>query len=129
MPYTDYLKQRALAFYAQGLAPPGTADALAAEGLIATRQGLAKLIKRYFKTGTIRRCTSPGSGRPSYAARNSCEHNIIRTYVHETANGETVTSVLPFPFRFQRSYAKWNGETVNGFGNVFFDLYCIYIQV
>ena len=35
------------------------------------------------------------------------------------ANGETVTSVLPFLFRFQQSYAKPNGKTVNGFENGF----------
>ena len=62
MPYTDYLKQWTLAFYAQGLAPSAIADALAAEGLIATRQGLAKLIKRYLKTGVTVNSASPVYG-------------------------------------------------------------------
>ena len=63
MPYSDYLKRRALHFYAMGLSPRAIADALAAEGLSATRQGLALLIKRYNRTGTVERCV--GSGRPS----------------------------------------------------------------
>ena len=63
MPYSDYLKRRALHFHAMGLSPRAIADALAAEGLSATRQGLALLIKRYDRTSTLERCT--GSGRPS----------------------------------------------------------------
>ena len=69
MPYTDYLKQRTLAFYGQGLAPSAIVDALAAEGLIVTRQGLAKFIKRFQKTATICRCTNLGSGRPSIVSQ------------------------------------------------------------
>ena len=52
MPYTDYLKRRALAFYNQGLAPSAIADALEAESLTATKQGLTK---RYLETGTLGR--------------------------------------------------------------------------
>lgn len=63
MPYSDYLKRRALHFHAMGLTPPAIADALAAEGLSATRQGLALLIKQYNRTGTLEKCA--GSGRPS----------------------------------------------------------------
>ena len=63
MPYSDYLKRCALFFHAKGLSPPATADALAEEGLVATRQGLAKFIRRFKETGSIPRC--PGSGRPS----------------------------------------------------------------
>ena len=63
MPYSDYLKRRALHFHAMGLSPRAIAEALAVEGLSATRQGLALLIKRYNRTGTVERCA--GSGRPS----------------------------------------------------------------
>ena len=63
MPYSDYLKRRALFFHAKGLSPPAIADALAEEGLVATRQGLAKFIRCFKETGSIKRC--PGSGRPS----------------------------------------------------------------
>ena len=52
MPYTDYLKRRALAFYNQGLAPSAIADALESESLTATKQGLTK---RYLETGTLGR--------------------------------------------------------------------------
>ena len=63
MLYSDYLKRRAMFFHAKGLSPPAIADALAEEGLVATRQGLAKFIRRFKETGSIKRC--PGSGRPS----------------------------------------------------------------
>ena len=63
MPYSDYLKRRALAFHAEGLSPAAISDALAHEGLTATRQGLAKLIRRVEETGNLER--RPGSGRPS----------------------------------------------------------------
>ena len=52
MPYTDYLKRRALAFYNQGLAPSAIADALEAESWTATKQGLTK---RYLETGSLGR--------------------------------------------------------------------------
>ena len=54
MPYSDYLKHRALHFHAMGLTPQAIADALAAEGLSATRKGLALLINCYNTTGTLR---------------------------------------------------------------------------
>ena len=63
MPYSDYLKHRALFFHAKGLSPPAIADTLTEEGLVTTRQGLAKFIRRFKETGSMKRC--PGSGRPS----------------------------------------------------------------
>ena len=63
MPYSDYLKHRALYFHSKGLSPPAIADALAAERLPATRQGLALLIKCFQRTGSLERCA--GSGRLS----------------------------------------------------------------
>ena len=63
MPYSDYLKCRALAFHADGLSPSAIADALSQEGLTATRQGLAKFLRRVEETGSLER--RPGSGRPS----------------------------------------------------------------
>ena len=63
MPYTDYLKRRALQLHAEGLSPTAIVDALAREGLVASRSGLAKFLRRVEQTGSLER--RPGSGRPS----------------------------------------------------------------
>ena len=63
MPYSEYLKHRALVHHAQGLSPSGIAHALAQEGLVATRQGIAKFLRRVEETGNLHQ--QPGSGRPS----------------------------------------------------------------
>ena len=63
MPYSEYLKRRALVHHAQGLSASGIAHALAKEGLVATRQGIAKYLRRVEETGNLHR--RPGSGRPS----------------------------------------------------------------
>ena len=46
MPYSDYLKRRVLHFHAMGLSPRAIAEALAAEGLSATRF-LLNLLQAY----------------------------------------------------------------------------------
>ena len=63
MPYTDYLKCRAFQLHAEGLSPTAIVDALAQEGLVASRHGLARFFRRVEQTGSLERC--PGSGRPS----------------------------------------------------------------
>lgn len=63
MPYSDYLKQRALVHHGHSLSPSAIADALAEEGMSATRQGIAKLLARYKRTGSLSR--AKGSGRPA----------------------------------------------------------------
>ena len=63
MPYSDYLKNRALCYRSQGLSPPRIVKRLKEEGLIASRQGLAKFFNRYDETGSAAR--RPGSGRIS----------------------------------------------------------------
>ena len=63
MPFSEYVKRRALYYQKQGLLPPAIVDALAAEGETATRQGIAKMLKRVEITGRLKRC--PGSGRLS----------------------------------------------------------------
>ena len=55
MPYSAYLKRRALFFRDKGLTPCAIIDALAEEGLLATRQGLTKFFKRFEETGTLGR--------------------------------------------------------------------------
>ena len=63
MPFSDYLKQRALAHHNDGLSSRTIAEALANEGLSATRQGIAKMLGRYRRTGSLSRAR--GSGRPA----------------------------------------------------------------
>ena len=63
MPYSDYLKRRAVALHEKRLSPRAISDALAEEGLEATRQGIDKFLKRYDKTHSLARAR--GSGRPS----------------------------------------------------------------
>ena len=62
-PYCDYLKCRALQLHAEGLSPTAIINALAQEGLVASRNGLAKFLCRVEQTGSLER--RPGSGRPS----------------------------------------------------------------
>ena len=63
MPYSEYLKRRAIVHRDCRLTAPAITDALAEEGLQATRQGIAKFLKRYATTHSIAR--TPGSGRPT----------------------------------------------------------------
>ena len=63
MPYSNYLKQRVLVHHDHGLSPRAIAVALAGEGMSATRQGIAKLLARYSRTGSLAR--AEGTGRPA----------------------------------------------------------------
>ena len=63
MPYSNYLKQRVLVYHDHGLSPRAIADALAGKGMSATRQGIAKLLARYSRTGSLAR--AEGSDRPA----------------------------------------------------------------
>ena len=63
MPFSNYLRRRALIHHSRGLSARAIVDALADEGLSATRQGIAKFLRRVEETGTLER--QPGSGRPS----------------------------------------------------------------
>ena len=55
MPYSDYLKRRAIVFHERGLSSRAIVRALAREGLKATRQGIESFLKRYETTGSIKR--------------------------------------------------------------------------
>ena len=55
MPYSDYLKRRALVHHGSGLSSQEIVDALSQEGLSATRQGIAKFLRRYRDTGRLER--------------------------------------------------------------------------
>ena len=61
MPYSDYLKHRAIVLRERGLSSQTIVDLLAEEGLKATRQGIAQFQKRYATTCSIKRAR--GSGR------------------------------------------------------------------
>ena len=63
MPYSDYLKTRALHFRSQNLSLAVVVQRLKDEGLTATRQGLWKIYRNVDTTGSITR--RPGSGRES----------------------------------------------------------------
>ena len=60
MVFNDYTKQRILYFYFQGLRAPTISRLLENEGIVVSRRGVAKFLKRYLATGTIGR--RPGSG-------------------------------------------------------------------
>ncbi len=61
MVFDDYTKQRILFFFFQGSRAPAIARHLETEGIIVSRRGVAKFVKRYLTTGTIAR--RQGSGR------------------------------------------------------------------
>ncbi len=63
MVFSCYKKQRILYLRFQGYKPPTIARMLKEEGMVASRRGIAKFLKRYTETSTIAR--RPGSGRPS----------------------------------------------------------------
>ena len=63
MPYSEYLRSRALVLHSRGLTARAIVDSLADEGLRATPQGIVKFLRRVQDTGTLER--QPGSGRPS----------------------------------------------------------------
>ena len=61
MPYSDYLKHRAIVLRERGLSSQTIVDLLAEEDFKATRQGIAQFLKRYATTCSIKRAR--GSGR------------------------------------------------------------------
>ena len=63
MVYSNYKKQRILYFHFHGYKPPTITKLLREEGMVASRRGVAKFVKRYQQTGSIAR--APGSGRPT----------------------------------------------------------------
>ena len=86
MPFTEYLKRRALVFHSMGLSPAAIAKALSNEGLVATRQGIKKFLDRYEETGTLER--RPGSGRPSRITQ------AVRAIVEEQMRSDDETTAV-----------------------------------
>ena len=63
MVYSWYTKRQIIYHYKKGYRAPSIASLLLDEDIIASRVGIAKLLRRYEETGTIVR--RPGSGRPT----------------------------------------------------------------
>ena len=63
MVFSCYMKQRILYLRLQGHNPPTICTILLSEGMVASRRGIAKFLKRYEESSTIAR--RPGSGRPT----------------------------------------------------------------
>ena len=61
MPNSEYVKRHALYIHGRGLTSSAIVDALATEGEDATRQGIATVLKRVKRTGSLKR--SPRNGQ------------------------------------------------------------------
>ena len=75
MVYSWYTKKRIVYYYERGYHAPTIARLLLEEDIIASRVGIAKLIRKYSETRTIVR--RPGSGRPTVITPE------IKTFVEE----------------------------------------------
>ena len=51
MVYNEYTKLRILYWYQQGIHPPTIHKLLREEGIKATREGVAKFLQRFYRTG------------------------------------------------------------------------------
>ena len=88
MVYSWYTKKRIIYYYEQGHRAPSIARLLLEEDIVASRVGIAKLIGRYKRSGTIVRC--PGSGRATIITPE------IKTIIEEKMrlDDETTTEQL-----------------------------------
>ena len=88
MVYSWYTKKRIIYYYEQGHRAPLIARLLLEEDIVASRVGIAKLIGRYKRSGTIVRC--PGSGRATIITPE------IKTIIEEKMrlDDETTTEQL-----------------------------------
>lgn len=85
MVYSLYKKERILHFYSQGLKPPTIMTELAAEGIIVSRRGIYKFLKKFEATGCLLR--SPGSGRPTKIT------NSVKRFVEDRMKMDDETTV------------------------------------
>ena len=86
MAYSKYTRQRILAYWFQGLKPVSIALKLKEEGIVVSRVGVWKFVKRYQQDGTIHR--RPGSGRPSKIAVD-----VLRIVDAQMAEDDETTAV------------------------------------
>ena len=104
MPFTEYLKRRALVFHSMGLLPAAIAKALSNEGLVATRQGIKKFLDRYEETGTLKR--RPGSGRPSRITQ------AVRAIVEEQMRSDDKTTAVQLAALLNRRGYRFSLMTI-----------------
>ena len=90
MPYSDYLKTRALFFRSHGVSPGVVAKKLKEEGLHASRQGLAKFFRRYDETSSTAR--RPGSGR-----RSKLTPDVMQIVEEQMQRDDETTAVQLMP--------------------------------
>ena len=95
MPYSDYLQHRVLLHHSRGLSSLAITDALSDEWLRATRQGIAKFLRRVEETKSLER--QPGSCRPS--SMTSQMLALVEEQMRH--DDETATARTPPPPRLQ----------------------------
>ena len=102
MPYSEYLKRRAIVHCDRGLTAPAIMDALAEEGLQATRQGIAKFLKWYARTHSFAR--APGT---TSVPRPHCERTSTapREYLDCTTSVPRPHHERPQPYHESTSTA------------------------
>ena len=103
--YSDYLKHRTIVLRKRGLSSQTIVDALAEEGLKATRQGIAQFLKRYATTCSIKRAQGSGQ-RPkaTLAVRTIVEAQMrtddettaeeLRKILHEKGHALSLSTIL-----------------------------------
>ena len=84
MVYSWYTKKRIIYYYEQGYRAPSIASLLLDEDIVASRVGIAKLLRRYEETRTIVR--RPGSGRPTVITPE------IKTFVEKMREDDETTA-------------------------------------
>ena len=84
MVYSWYTKKRIVYYYERGYRAPTIARLLLEEDIVASRVGIAKLIRKYSETRTIVR--RPGSGRPTVITPE------IKTFVEEKMREDDETT-------------------------------------
>ena len=99
MVYSDYVKQRILFYRRSGKSLQRIVLSLAEEGLVATKAGVAKFLRRFDETGTIAR--APGSGQKSMMTAEAKQ--IVEEQMER--NDETTGKELaPISFSLDRPY-------------------------
>lgn len=84
MVYNWYTKKRIIYYYEKGYRAPSISSLLLDKDIVASRVGIAKLLRRYEETGTIVR--RPGSGRPTVITPE------MKTFVEEMREDDETTA-------------------------------------
>ena len=114
MPYYEYLKRRAIVHRDRGLTALAIMDALAEEGLQATRQGIAKFLKWYAKTHSFARALGttsvprPHRERTSTAPRAYLDRTTSIPRPHHECTSTAPREYLDRTTGVPRSYVEHN---------------------